>query len=422
MLSRGTLRVGAVVLTAITLVAILNLAASLEHLVRAFPGVLGVGGIAAVVAVVIASVGAIWALLRLAATGRSLAAMWMGIGLALGTRLAIALLIDAPLRADAAIQNQLALDVAEGFCCFGHRPMGYPMLLGAAYGLFGVHAWLPELLSVLLGTLTAMLVWDLARQAWGPSAGALAIGLYAVMPSQVLLVTVPLSELTYALLLTATIWALTQWQRWLVPASVVAGVFLALSQYMRPTSMVLLPFLASVPALGGAPSRRGVFAAAAMAIVFVMVLAPVVAFNLGQHGALSLSTSAYGGWSLFVGANQEWNGTWNPDDAAVFAELPGTSAWERSEAAGRLALDRIRADPRGYADLAVRKFYVMWSDERYAVNYAVRPHGNSRQSASRDQVGPARGVRGHQHRPSPDGRVRRGRRRHGLPGHGVRRS
>ena len=41
------------------------------------------------------------------------------------------------------------------------------------------------------------------------------------------------------------------------------------------------------------------------------LLLPVVAHNLRVHGDLSLSTSAYGGRSLYVGANRESGGQWN---------------------------------------------------------------------------------------------------------------
>jgi hypothetical protein len=373
MLASIILRSGAIVLAAITVVAALNLSATLEDLVSRFPAPLGLGGIATVLAIGLLSVAVVWLLLRLAAMPRGQRWVpWLGIGLALGARLAVALLIDAPLRADAAIQNELAIEVAEGACCFGHRPMGYPLLLGAAYSLLGIQPWVAGMLNVLLGTLTAVLVWDLARQSWGDRAGALALGLYAVIPSQVLLVTVPLSELTYALLLSMAVWAIVQWRQWLIPAAVGGGLLLALSQYVRPTSMVLLPLLAAVPVLAGAPLRRGALAGTLMAAAFIAALLPVVAFNLRTHESLSLSTSAYGGWTLFVGANQEWNGKWNPDDAAILAALPGNSTWERSQQIGRMALERISSDPRAYANLMVRKFNVMWSDERYAVDYAVR--------------------------------------------------
>lgn len=376
MVNQIILRIAAVVVTAITLVAALNLSATLEQFVRRFPDPIGLSGLGVVVVVGALSVASVWLLISLASRPRGRPWVpWIGVTLALAARLGVALMIDAPLRADAVIQNQLAIDVAEGACCFGHRPMGFPMLLGTAYGIFGVHQWVVEALNVLLGTLTALLVWALARQVWGAAAGALAIGLFAVVPSQVLLVAVPLSELTYALLLLAAIWAVAQWPRALIPAVAAGGVILALSHYVRPTSMALLPFLAAVPLVAGATLRRGALAAAVMVVVFVIALLPVVAFNLQAHDSPSISTSAYGGWSLFVGANQEFNGTWNPDDAAIVAELPGGSMWERSERAGDLAIERITADPRGYAELIVRKFNVMWADERYAVNYAVRHLG-----------------------------------------------
>lgn len=85
----------------------------------------------------------------------------------------------------------------------------------------------------------------------------------------------------------------------------------------------------------------------------------------------SVSTSAYGGWSLYVGANRDHGGMWNAEDSARLAAFPGESVWEQSAYAGRLAWDRYAADIGATFDLFTTKFRVMWGDEKYAAGYAL---------------------------------------------------
>ena len=102
----------------------------------------------------------------------------------------------------------------------------------------------------------------------------------------------------------------------------------------------------------------------------MFVLTPIISHNLTSQGALSVSTSSYGGWSVFVGANAARAGMFNRKDAAILSSMPGHSWWERSEAVGRLGVQRIIRDPVGFAGLAVRKFSVLWADDTFAVGAA----------------------------------------------------
>ena len=106
-------------------------------------------------------------------------------------------------------------------------------------------------------------------------------------------------------------------------AGVACAAFFAAGQYVRATAVSLLIPVALLPWLVGWPLRRTLQRAALIGGLLVVFLLPVVAYNLRAHGDLSLSTSAYGGWSLYVGANREYGGQWNPEDAARLAEFPG---------------------------------------------------------------------------------------------------
>jgi hypothetical protein len=161
-------------------------------------------------------------------------------------------------------------------------------------------------------------------------------------------------------------------RRPLLAAAAVLAALLAAGQYVRATAASLLLPIALLPWLIGWPARRALARAALIGGLFVVLLLPVVAFNLRAYGDVSVSTSAYGGWSLYVGANREHGGQWNPEDAARLAGFPGDTWWERSEYAGGLALDRLREDPLGSLAVLPRKFSTVWGDETYAATYGLR--------------------------------------------------
>lgn len=343
-----------------------------------YPGAAGQSGLALTFLAVVGCAVVVYAIARLG--GRSAPrGFFVGIGILIGLRLIAILLLDAPQQNDPLFQNELALGVVKGQCCFSHRPMGYPIALGLAYAAFGTHIAIAELLNLVFAAATGALVYGIVRRAWGAMQAAGALAVYAVIPSQILLTPVTLSEMMYGFILTATVWvAVHPMARPWVARPAIAAALLGLSQYVRPTSMALLPALLVVPVLAHAGLRRILTHAAVTTAVFVAVLLPVVGFNLRAHNDLSLSTSAYAGWSLYVGMNQKFDGQWNREDAARLAAFPGNSTWDKSEVAGREGIKRIIDDPAGFAALAVRKFNVLWGNEDYGADYAIGSAFNGR--------------------------------------------
>jgi len=361
---------GAVWAVSVLVLALISLAALVATpgwLVPSFPGVVAAGSLAVGAVVIIAARhAASWPPVR----GRRLPLLI--VGLAVGLRLGVAVVADAPLAGENVIIHEQALGVMDGICCFSHRPMGYPIVLAASYELLGVGPGAIELLNIVFAAATTVLVWEIGRAGWGRPVGAAAAAAYALMPSQLLMTLVPLTEPLYTMLVMVAIRAgmTLRGRSMLVNAAVVAAA-LAAGQYVRATTALILVPIVALPFTAGWSVIRTLRRAAMIVAVFVVLLIPVIAFNLEQHGDLSVSTSAYGGWSLYVGANREHGGQWNAQDAQRLAGFPGDSWWERSAHAGGLVAGRIAEDPLGSLALLPRKFATLWGDESYATGYAL---------------------------------------------------
>ena len=332
----------------------------------------GLGGLA-FIAVYLAAAGALVVLAWHAARWRGL---WRGVlplsivVVAIVVRAALAAVADGAPFGEPAIVEQQARGVLDGVCCFSHRPLGYPIALAGAYALLGPGPSAVEILNIGFAAATTWLTWSIGVAGWSRRVGALAATAYAVAPSQVLLALTPLTEPMFTLALAAAIRLALVLDRRALLAAAGAAVALAGGQYVRATSAVLVLPAVLAALFAGWGLRRAAVRGALLVGVFVVLLVPVILFNLRAHDELSISTSAYGGWSVYVGMNAESGGQWNSLDAAALAGFPGDSWWDRSAHAGSLALDRALEDPGRTLGLLPTKFVTLWGDEAYAADYA----------------------------------------------------
>jgi hypothetical protein len=380
--ARWLLAAGALFAILATLAALGELASSALRILEAPRARLGVAGAGVLLAGAL-GLAAVVAAALLAARSRlsDRQVGLVGLGLVVALRGAVLLAMDAPLANDGRAYAELARWLADGGCCFADRPTGYPALLVGAHALAGPGAASHELLNLAFAVAGGWLLYDLVREAAGRLAAALALFAFAAMPALVLLTPLLLTDTVYATLLLALCWTATRvfrdrarWAAW----ATATGLLLAASQYVRPIGPALLLPIAAALLLWARPARRAALAAALVVVVFGAAMLPAIGHNLSTHGDLSISTSAYGGWSLYMGTNQASKGRYNDADAEFIQSLPGANLWDQSEVAGRLGLERIGADPIGFAGLTVRKFTIMWGTEEHAVIFAFRPEGRAR--------------------------------------------
>jgi hypothetical protein len=290
-------------------------------------------------------------------------------------RLAIAFAYEGETGGEAGVYGNLARGVLEGECCGSEpvsRPMGYPVLLGIAYALLGRTTLAVEALNILFAIGIGVAILALARAAYGPRVGAVAVLLYGLWPAGALLITSRLPQTSYDLAIVAAAWATVATREgW--RGSALGGALLGLSQYLRPTSPLLLPAFILGRIWPGGPWRR-LFRGALIPMVvgFLLVLIPIMAWNLSTRGVPDISTSAFGGKSLHHGTDVRSGGRWSRRAADELEVLAGPGTWEQSSVGTRIALERIRDDPVGIALLGIRKQYTLWGGESYGVRYGIR--------------------------------------------------
>lgn len=242
-----------------------------------------------------------------------------------------------------------------------HYPVGYSGLVGLVYKVFGTGLWVAPVLNALIGSLTAAVVFALARYCLGPWRARIAGLLCAFHPGLVLytalVMTEPLSALTLALSALGAVWACG---RKLGP--ILSGVTLGLGALVRPTALLGAPWLLLV--WKGPWLRRLLWTALAGAMALV-VIAPWTIRNCRVMDECTL-LSSNGGWNLAIGAVTD-TGRFAPLSAKL--GCPGPGQVQQDRCWRNVGVQRIKEDPWHWIGLMPLKLKQTYNHESFAVGY-----------------------------------------------------
>lgn len=316
-----------------------------------------------------AGLGGLAIVIVLARRNHEALASTLGVATIVATRAIAIAAIPTPLRTDWLDYHRQALILASGGIYDSPRPPGWPAVLSLLYRLGGPNPVLGEWFNLACAVVVGVLLYRIARRWFGGPAAAAGLFLWAISPGPALFTVVLASEHLFAVLFVAAVaTALAALdRRWFVWIPV--GILLALSQYVRPVGLVILPAFIVLPFLVEIPRRRAAAAAITVLVTFAIVLSPAVAWQYQRFGRLTLSTSNYDGWNLLVGLNVAHHGQYNRDDGALVGADPRTLAFR--DRAYQLAIERLTANPGAVVLLAAPKFQVMWGKSTYGATWTL---------------------------------------------------
>ncbi len=251
------------------------------------------------------------------------------------------------------------------------RPAGYAALLAGSYLFILDRQLATEAVNLLLAILAGAAVLGLTRGLYGPRAAALALLGYAIWPAAALMTVVRIPHVAFDLAIVAAAWAAvgmpTGWK-----GSALTGALLGLAQYLRPTAPILLPAYIVARWWPGGTWQRQLGTAAVTVAAFLLVLVPVMVYNLERTGSPSFSTSDFGGHTLYIGTYEPSGGRFSAVASQELIDLAGPDPLARSAIGTRLAIEHIKADPLGIAALGIRKQDTLWGTEHYGVQYGIK--------------------------------------------------
>src|SRR5581483_4163921 len=217
-----------------------------------------------------------------------------------------------PAGADAVEFNTLALNLASGngyAIVPGHptsfRAPGFPLFLAALYAVSYENYRLVYLALCLLGALTCVLTYAVARRLVPEDIARLAGLLAVVYLPHIYFSTVFLSEILFTFCLALALWFfLLSLQRGSAVLLAAAGAMMGAVALCRPVGLLFLPALGiALWRVPGMTLPRLAARAAVLAAGALVLLAPWAVRNYDVHGRLVLIAS--NGGSTFYGANND---------------------------------------------------------------------------------------------------------------------
>jgi 4-amino-4-deoxy-L-arabinose transferase-like glycosyltransferase len=343
-------------------------------------GILALGGV---------MIGAAYAI----ATRKPRWAVAFGFGLLIGIRLAALAALDGRLVSDYAAYWSIANGMLAGQGFWTSVPPGYPFLEAGAIAVAGRTILAGELLNLVLSTIAGAAVYLLSRRGGGDRAAAVALATFALMPSQILFTLVLGTEIAYGASLAVVALAARHATTGRLPIVAACGVLLGLSQYVRPTSAVLVPAFILMFWLIASTRRSWLRAAIVLTLSFGVTVLPIVAWNATTNGRLSVSPSLFDKWTIYMGLNAQTRGHYSsaerarvaaaagipatPDDSgvpgAVFSARRLAQARAFNDAAGDLLPQRVRENGLRSLSIQPAKFALMWQNADYPVNLVFGP-------------------------------------------------
>ena len=254
------------------------------------------------------------------------------------------------LGADGVDYDQLARQIALGHGYVwspgnptSFRAPGFPLFLAGLYRTLGFH-YPPAYASFcILGALSCLLTYFLAREFVGEFAARAAGVLAAVYCPHVYMATSFYSENVFIPCMALGVWLfLRHLKTGSLGALVLAGLALGWATLTRPYTLLMIPVLLSVLAWDRLRWRPGRFPAAALVLVasFLVVIAPWAIRNQRVHGRPVLIATI--GGSTFYGGNND----------RVLNERPYLGYWTLDNLPGRdplnPPLDEVANDQRDW--------------------------------------------------------------------------
>jgi len=264
---------------------------------------------------------------------------------------------------------------------FPRAPL-YPYLLAGMFGLFGEGWVIPRLFNLFCDLGTVLIVWHLTRRRGSLRTALIASLLFAfcgmaIYQSGELLMTSLETCLASMFLFSIVRTIDTNRKMW----ATITGAILALLALCRPNALILIPLFFALPMFIRQDWRIWLPNSIMSLLTVILCLAPVTYFNYAATGNI-IPVATQGGVNFFIGNARGSNGwssslpgvgiDWVEVDAERIAEADAgrkLNSYEESAQFVAMGVREIKADPKGWLELMVRKILLL-------VN--IREIGNNR--------------------------------------------
>lgn len=243
-----------------------------------------------------------------------------------------------------------------------HYPVGYSAFLGFLYLLFGGGLLVAPIANAAIGAAQIAVGHRLGRYFLSTNRARIAAGLIALHPGLIAYSAVVMNELLTALLLTTAALILYS-RREQLRGAVYGGVVLGLATLVRPSTLLAVPLSALVH--GGKRWRAVLLAGVSLAVTFAVVMPWTIRNCSRMDGCAFVSTN--GGWNLAIGALTDTGRfrTLKAQDGCpvVTGQVQQDRCW------AKVGRETILEDPKHWLSLMPKKLGHTYDHESFAIEY-----------------------------------------------------
>lgn len=253
--------------------------------------------------------------------------------------------------------------------------IGYASVLSLLYRVFGAHVAVAQGFNIVLCCIIGAEAYAIGTRIAGVRAGVLWAALLAVFPSMVLYSTILASEMLFTALLLLAILLFMRLSEKRSMRALLAygalGLLLAFCNAVRPVGPVLLIAFLLTQVLFTHGKLRWKAVCAVVLLTVYAVAGALFTSAVGRAAGRPVHTSAVG-YTIFVGTNVEYGGTWNEYDAhvsdIVYTAVGDEQKWNRAMLF--MTKERLRQyDIMDYVRLIGGKFGNLWGADDQIVWY-----------------------------------------------------
>lgn len=261
-------------------------------------------------------------------------------------------------------------------------PPLYPLLLAAAYAIFGIENIIAVLvIQAILGALTTLLIYKMAKELFNRWVGLFAGVLFSAYSVAIYHAGFVLTETLFTFLVALLAYSFARLLRpqatyWVAG---LAGLVWGLTCLARPHFLFFIPFLWLI--LGVVLKRRGIELAGIATLLLLITIAPWIGYLYVEHDSF-ISIASHGGIALwcgngpFVNPDRYYNSTLYAGDPLFvdqLAEGMSLPLVEQDQFFRNTALQFAFTHPLTSIDNTWRKFILFWKP----VNLHIRVFGVS---------------------------------------------
>ncbi|MBK8618031.1 MAG: glycosyltransferase family 39 protein [Anaerolineales bacterium] len=254
------------------------------------------------------------------------------------------------------------------------KNIGYTLLLSAAYRIYP-SILAGKLINAAASTLSMILLYLLGVKLIGRKGGLIAMSLFAILPSEIFMVSALSTDILASLfgVLTALLLVNSSKNQRISTAILLlcsglaygVGFTIRSSLIFYSPAIVLWFILVYFPIGRNMVKMAGLFFSGIIAGLFVVLIGYF--FSTGQFTIKPLLTQD--SYPFLSGTNFDTSGMWSQEDAQLYFSWPVS---ERDMLAKKEAFNRIKSDPLGFLLLLPRKFSNLMGNNEYALLWSLQ--------------------------------------------------